>query len=201
MCGISGIAFKNRPHLLDQRLKEMIHSMAHRGPDNSSYKIFNDVALAHTRLSIIDLSDVANQPMSDFSNRFSIVFNGELYNYKDLKKDLISNGSRFNNNSDTEVLLNGYIEKGLGFLKKIRGFFAFAIHDKSTNELILARDVYGKKPLFYTFQNNELIFASELKTILTQLKSIPDVNYEGLSHFLWKGYFVMGIQPIQIFIH
>lgn len=192
MCGISGIAFLNKPHSLEQRLNQMLNSMMHRGPDNSSFKILDNLAMAHTRLSIIDLSDTANQPMTDLSGRFVITFNGEIYNYRDLKEDLIKDGYSFQNDSDTEVLLNGYIARGLDFLKEIRGFFAFAIYDKSSNELLLARDVYGKKPLFYTLQNKEFIFASELKTILMQLRSIPEIDYEGLSHFLWKGYFIDG---------
>lgn len=190
MCGIAGVLSNKRD--LDQSLTEMIETMYHRGPDSGSYRIFDNLGLAHTRLSIIDLSSAGNQPMQDKEESLSIVFNGELYNYQELKDDLINKGMSFTNASDTEVLLNGFKLEGLDFFKKIRGFYSVGIYDCNKKSLLLTRDAYGKKPLYYSLINGEFIFASELKTIISQLKSIPEPNYEALSHYLWKGYFANG---------
>ena len=151
MCGIAGIASEKRQ--LEQPLQAMIHSLHHRGPDNGSYEVFKNLGLAHTRLSIIDLSNSANQPMTDSSGQYTIVFNGEIYNYQELRKELMAKGAVFKTDSDTEVLLNGYLRNGTDFFNQIRGFFALAIYDKKTHRLLLARDVYGKKPLYYSFAN------------------------------------------------
>lgn len=190
MCGIAGVLSNKRD--LGPSLNQMIESMHHRGPDFGSYKIFNNLGLAHTRLSIIDLSASGNQPMEDHEGSIAIVFNGEIYNYQELKKDLEKKGIKFTNTSDTEVLLNGYKYEGLRFFKKIRGFYATGIFDAKNNSLLLTRDAHGKKPLYYAQINGEFIFASELKTIIGQLDSIPDPNYDALSHYLWKGYFANG---------
>ena len=188
MCGISGIVSKKRA--LNPIIQNMADSMTHRGPDNSSIKIINNIALGHNRLSIIDLSLNANQPMTDTGGNFTITFNGEIFNYQELREDLKTKGIIFKTESDTEVLLNGYIFYGEKFFKKLRGFYSLAILDSKRKKLILTRDYYGKKPLFYSIVNGEFIFASEIKAMLKALQSIPDVNYEGLSHFLWKGYYV-----------
>jgi len=187
MCGLAGVVSNSLD--LEDNLNQMIHSLHHRGPDNSSFEIYKNLGLGHARLSIIDLSSLANQPMTDFTGQYSIIFNGEIYNYKELKKNLLGRGCRFNNKSDTEVILNGYILDGISFFKKIRGFFALVIYDKQKNELLLARDSHGKKPLFYTLKDQNLFFASELKAIIPQLHHTPDLNYSTLSHYLWKGYF------------
>ena len=188
MCGISGIVSKKRA--LNPIIRNMVDSMTHRGPDNSSIKIINNIALGHNRLSIIDLSVNANQPMTNAERNFTITFNGEIFNYQELREDLIAKGIIFNTYSDTEVLLNGYIFYGTDFFKKLRGFYSLAILDSNRKKLILTRDYHGKKPLFYSMVDGEFIFASEIKGILSALKLTPDVNYEGLSHFLWKGYYV-----------
>ncbi len=188
MCGISGIISSHRP--VRSIIKEMASSMNHRGPDNTSTEVIDNLALGHNRLSIIDLSDKANQPMKDASKNFSIVFNGEVFNYKELRDDLKLEGIVFKNNSDTEVLLYGYILYGDEFFKKVRGFYSLAIFDKRKNLLFLTRDYYGKKPLYYSLLNNEFVFGSEIKAILKGLESKPKINFDGLAHFLWKGYFV-----------
>tara|TARA_B100001029_G_C15059105_1_gene456859 strand:- start:794 stop:2656 length:1863 start_codon:yes stop_codon:yes gene_type:complete len=190
MCGISGIISSHRP--VRPIIKEMASSMNHRGPDNTSTEVIDNLALGHNRLSIIDLSDKANQPMKDASKNFSIVFNGEVFNYKELRDDLKHEGIIFKNNSDTEVLLYGYILYGDEFFKKVRGFYSLAIFDKRKNLLFLTRDYYGKKPLYYSLLNNEFVFGSEIKAILKGLESKPKINFDGLAHFLWKGYFVDG---------
>ena len=190
MCGIAGIISNKRD--LDKSLAQMIHSMHHRGPDNGAFKKYNNIGLAHTRLSIIDLSNSANQPMEDASSLSSIVFNGEIYNYQELKNDLLKQGFKFLNNSDTEVLLNGYINEGLSFFEKVRGFYALGLLDKRNQTLLLVRDAYGKKPLYFSSVNQELIFASEIKTITQQLGTMPTTNYDGLAHYLWKGYYANG---------
>tara|TARA_B100001250_G_scaffold300104_1_gene261798 strand:- start:32972 stop:34837 length:1866 start_codon:yes stop_codon:yes gene_type:complete len=191
MCGIAGILSNRRD--LRPSLNQMILSMHHRGPDFGSFKVFENLGLAHTRLSIIDLSESGNQPMEDEEESIAIVFNGEIYNYQELKSDLQKKGINFKNSSDTEVLLNGYKYEGLDFFKKIRGFYSLAIYDSRNKSLLLTRDAFGKKPLYYSFIDGEFIFASELKTIISQLTSIPDPNYEALSHYLWKGYFANGM--------
>ena len=188
MCGISGIVSNKRE--LSSIIQNMVGSMTHRGPDNASIKIIKNIALGHNRLSIIDLSQNANQPMTSNDENFTIVFNGEIFNYQELKEDLKSQGIFFKTDSDTEVLLNGYIFYGTEFFKKLRGFYSLAIFDSNRKKIILTRDYYGKKPLFYSMTDGELIFASEIKGILKGLKSTPEINYEGLSHFLWKGYYV-----------
>ena len=128
MCGIAGIISSERP--LQPILDNMKDLLIHRGPDNQTSFISDNMGLVHTRLSIIDLSNSANQPMQDLSGRYVIVFNGEIFNFEKLKKSLLEKGVIFKTKSDTEVLLYGLIIEGLSFLKKIRGFYAFCLYDK-----------------------------------------------------------------------
>ena len=185
MCGISGVITSKRP--IEPILENMKFSMLHRGPDNQSHFLSKDLGLVHTRLSIIDLSTDANQPMSDISNRYTIVFNGEIFNYLELRNELIESGIMFKTNSDTEVLLNGYISEGLDFLKRVNGFYSFCIYDLDKELLTLSRDFYGKKPLYYYLSKEEFIFGSEMKTIINSMNEKPQVNFHSLSHYLWKG--------------
>ena len=190
MCGIAGIISNKRN--LEASLSSMSSGLKHRGPDNQSFKIFDNLGMAHTRLSIIDLSDDANQPMTCSNGRFTIIFNGEIYNYQELKNDLIKEGCFFNTSSDTEVILNGYSLRGSQFFRKVRGFFALAIYDSRKRTLTLSRDVYGKKPIYYSFIDGEFLFASELKALRSEIDASIKINYDALSHYLWKGYFVDG---------
>ena len=190
MCGIAGIISNKRN--LEASLHSMSSTLKHRGPDNQSFKVFDNLGMAHTRLSIIDLSNDANQPMTDNNERFTIIFNGEIYNYKELKNDLIKEGCFFNTSSDTEVILNGYSIHGSQFFRKVRGFFALAIYDSRKRTLTLSRDVYGKKPIYYSFAGSEFLFASELKAIRSEIDATIKINYDAISHYLWKGYFVDG---------
>ena len=164
MCGIFGAigSYYNGVNELDLNLLE------HRGPDASSYHDFkkNKVLLAHTRLAIIDINDRANQPMHSSCKRYTIIYNGEIYNYLELKDDLHKLGVKFKTKSDTEVILNGYIKNGYNFFLKLNGMFAFAIHDNIENKTLILRDQKGIKPLYIKKTNDGIIFSSEIKPIL-----------------------------------
>lgn len=167
MCGITGILAFNeagRFHMIN--LHKATERISHRGPN--AYGNFSEgmAGLGHRRLSIIDLSPVANQPMRDASGRYVIVFNGEIYNYIELRQELTERGITFNTQCDTEVLLYAYIEWGADCLDLFNGFFAFAIYDTHTGEMFLARDRYGIKPLFFYLDEDKFLFGSEIKSIL-----------------------------------
>ncbi len=167
MCGITGIyAFNEigRFHIIN--LQKSTDILKHRGPDTQGTYLQYYVGLGHRRLSVIDLSNEANQPMSDKTGRYWIVYNGEIYNYKILREELIQKGIIFSTQSDTEVLLNLFIHDGIDGVRKLNGFFAFAIYDQQTEELIIVRDRYGIKPLYYYLDEDKIIFASELRSIL-----------------------------------
>lgn len=176
MCGILGVI----PAIEQIVFKKALDTIAHRGPDDYGIEnINNDVMLGHRRLSIVDLSSHGHQPMQDHSQRHSIVFNGEIYNFLEIKKELIGLGYIFQSTSDTEVLLNAFIQWGDSCVKKFNGMWAFAIWDKETKELFLSRDRFGKKPLFYAQIKDRLVFASEMKAIFPFLEKItPSKNFE-----------------------
>lgn len=159
MCGISGFNWKD-----ENKIKEMVEALDHRGPDVRGVFIDESVSLGHNRLSIIDLSANANQPMFDNNRELAIIFNGEIYNFKEIKKELEGEYS-FKTNSDTEVILAGYRKWGDDVAGKLNGMFAFAIWDKRTNKLFCARDHMGIKPFYYFWDGEYFIFASELKAI------------------------------------
>lgn len=189
MCGICGVLCFNRK-VDEATLKTMVHSMHHRGPDNESGKIYThgDVscALGHARLSIIDLSPNANQPM-EFGN-LSIVFNGEIYNFKQLKTILEEKGHRFLLNSDTEVILHAFNEWGTDCVDKFIGMFSFAIYDGEKQMLHLFRDRAGVKPLYYYLKDDILIFASELKAIVKSPYFQKRINIDSVSLYFKFGY-------------
>lgn len=192
MCGIAGI-IGNESY--QANVLSMLYAQKHRGPD--ALQVFSDknVNLGHNRLSIIDLSVSANQPMTDNSGRFTIVFNGEIYNYLSLKSELEKEFD-FKTNSDTEVLLNAFIKFGPNFLEKLKGMFAFAIWDNIKKELFVARDRFGVKPLYYAIANNNLIFASEINSILAS--NLVQKEYD---NEVWSSYFTFGTygSPTQTF--
>lgn len=161
ICGIHGIETKESAIL---SLKKMNEALAHRGPDAEGEYIDEIVALGHRRLSIIDLSEDSNQPMSDNSGRYTLVFNGEIYNYKELRNAYSSYD--YITNSDSEVLLAGLIKWGVSFLKNCNGMFAFAFWDSLSKELILGRDRMGIKPLYYARNSSQTLFASEIRAIM-----------------------------------
>jgi asparagine synthase (glutamine-hydrolysing) len=171
MCGITGIfCFDSKEKVDATVLTSMRDSMIHRGPDGGENWISDDkkVGLAHRRLSIIDLSTGATQPMANEDGKVMITFNGEIYNHLVLRKLLVSKGHIFQtDHSDTEVLIHGYEEWGIeGLLENIEGDYAFAIWDENIKELVLARDRVGVKPLYFSFQNGTFLFGSEIKSII-----------------------------------
>ena len=167
MCGITGyISFKQPISHSQQFLNNALNTLHKRGPDNKG--IFKDdkCELGHARLSIIDTSDAANQPMQDSSNQYTIIFNGEIYNFNDIKKTLQAKGHSFATSSDTEVVLHAYMEYKEKCVKHFNGFFAFCIYDKINQSFFIARDRYGIKPLYYSISNQGITFGSELKALL-----------------------------------
>ncbi len=181
MCGIAGIVTKR------ENKKEIIEGMSkrieHRGPDGEGYFFDGDVALAHRRLSIIDLS-TGNQPMFNEDDTIVTVYNGEIYNYVELRDELVASGHKFKTKSDTEVLLHGFEEWHTDLPKHLRGMFAFAIYDKNTKELFLARDNFGIKPLYYTMMNDTFMFASEVKAFLDTPDFKKELNEDILGAYL-----------------
>ena len=174
MCGIAGFTRFKDPVGDINTLKAMGDAIAHRGPDASGIYIDDNIGLCHRRLSIIDLSNLGNQPIHSQNGKYTIVFNGEIYNFIELRSDLAKEGYTFQTKTDTEVILSLYQRDGIDCLTKLNGMFAFAIWDKEKRTLFLARDRLGKKPLYYYFDGNNFIFASEIKSIL----KIPLVKKE-----------------------
>ncbi|MBI5401616.1 asparagine synthase (glutamine-hydrolyzing) [Candidatus Wolfebacteria bacterium] len=175
MCGINGFNFAD-----EKLIASMNEAVRHRGPDASGVFVYDKISLGHRRLSILDLSASANQPMFGEDGNLAIVFNGEIYNFLDLKKEL---GGKFKTTSDTEVILRAYEKWGAECVKKFNGIFAFAIWDKNKRELFLARDPLGVKPLYYFLEGGRLVFSSEIKAILEH--PIPrTLDQESLNHYL-----------------
>lgn len=187
MCGIAGIVSQNGA-LLDGRLKPMIDAQAHRGPD--AWGVWSDdaCALGHRRLAIIDLSEAGRQPMSNAGGDILITFNGEIYNFQQLRRELESLGHRFRTRTDTEAIIYAYEQWGVDCLSKLRGMFAFGVWDQRRRRLFLARDRVGKKPLFYAQFGNRFLFASELQGILAD-KDVPrEVVPQAIDSYLAYGY-------------
>ena len=189
MCGICGQAFKRKP-CNPEIIALMNPTMSHRGPDDSGLWLSDDaaVALAHRRLSVIDLTESGHQPMQYEEGVFTIVFNGEIYNYLDLKNELISRGRIFKSSSDTEVVLASYSEWGVDCLKRFNGMFAFGLYDSVKRTILLARDRAGEKPLFYSDRETGFSFASELKALMADRNVPRKLNPVALDCFLALGY-------------
>lgn len=166
MCGINGrINFQNRNYS-DADIRPMMDKMHHRGPDDTGTYFAPGLSFGFVRLSIIDLSPAGHQPFQSPDNRYTMVFNGEIFNYVELREELTSLGHEFLTKTDTEVLLHAYMEWGEEMLPKLNGMWALAIHDREKNEIFGARDRYGIKPYYYSIIDNELIFSSEIQSIL-----------------------------------
>lgn len=181
MCGIAGIVNVSD----DAALERMTNVQAHRGPDDWGVRFFKEerVGLGHRRLSIIDLSPAGHQPMSNMDESLWITFNGEIYNFLDLRRELEEKGERFRSNSDTEVLLRQYELEGTDCLQSLNGMFAFALLDRRRQKLILARDHFGIKPLYYYFDKGRLAFGSEIKAILASGIYTPEINRQSLHDY------------------
>lgn len=180
MCGIVGFTNHRDKALLEQMLK----LVTHRGPDDQGLFSSSKISLGQARLSIIDLSSKGRQPMSSEDKKVTLVFNGEIFNFLELRKELINHGHRFKSKTDTEVVVHGYEEWGLEVIKKLRGFFAFALWDDKKETLFLVRDRIGVKPLYYCQDGKKLFFASEIKAILANSEIKRKVNKEAYHQYL-----------------
>ena len=183
MCGIAGIINAQAPDIRLQTVKGMLSRMYYRGPDESGIYHSRNATLGNVRLSIIDL-DTGQQPISDLSGRFWIVFNGEIFNYIELREDLTKKGIQLKTTSDTEVLVQLYALHGEACLQLLNGQFAFAIWDKQKQELFAARDRMGIRPFFYYRKNNSLVFASEIKSIFENTDVEKALNHKGLMQMM-----------------
>ena len=186
MCGIAGIIERNKNINIDE-LKLMCDRLSLRGPDAEGIFIDNKIGLGHRRLSVIDLQ-TGDQPMFNEDKTIAIVYNGEIYNFQDLRDELKNKGHYFHTQSDTEVIIKGYIEYGIdAFLPMLEGMFAFALYDKSIETVFIARDKFGEKPLYYFIDDERFVFASELKA-LEGIAPSTEISRIGLNYFLSLSY-------------
>ena len=186
MCGILGLVNYSKHGYIENLtdFKNCLHLMDHRGPDASGIKYNKKYIFGHTRLKIIDKSDEANQPFVSNDGKVILVFNGEIYNYRDLKKDLKKKHINFRTSSDTEVILNSYLANGINCIKDFNGMFSFAIFDTRIDKLFIVRDRLGIKPIFYKLDKNELIFASEIKSIISLKRQKVKLNIDAVSSYM-----------------
>ena len=199
MCGIAGVLVRKGAVIKEGALDRMTSAIAHRGPDGAGLWFSEDrkVGLGHRRLSILDLSDAGAQPMTSASGRYTVSYNGEIYNFVELRKELERSGHQFFSQSDTEVLVAGFDVWGVReTLIRLSGMFVFAAWDRHDCSLILARDRLGIKPLYYSDEQEELIFSSELRPLVVYRGCLPRISVPGLNEFLRLGY-VPG--PLSIF--
>jgi len=197
MCGITGIFNRSNSNDIEKKILEnMIYTLDHRGPDDRGYFISDKIGLAQSRLSIIDIEG-GKQPIHNEDKSIQVVFNGEIFNYIELRQDLLKRGHKFYTHSDTEVIVHAYEQYGLDFVKYLNGQFAIAIWDSNKNELILARDRVGIRPLFYSLNDNQqFVFGSEMKSILAHPNFSAEIDPAGISQIftLW-----VNIPPQTIF--
>jgi asparagine synthase (glutamine-hydrolysing) len=196
MCGICGIAdFPGGPSFPAGRVRHMADALRHRGPDADGFYADETVALGHRRLSIIDLSESANQPLTDASGRYVVVFNGELYNYREVRAEL--GGYPFRTQGDTEVLLAAFATWGPDCVKRFRGMFAFAVWDRQERKLYLCRDRLGVKPLYYHHSGDRVVFASEVRSILASGLVAPELDRQALRDYLSFQSFTHPLSPVR----
>jgi asparagine synthase (glutamine-hydrolysing) len=186
MCGIAGLNWQQR-----ERIEAMTAGLSHRGPDQEGIFIGEGVSLGHKRLSILDLSEYGRQPMFSEDEQVAVVYNGEIFNFESLRRDLEACGHRFRSHSDTEVLVHGYEQWGRGILERLNGQFAFCLWDRRRRLFFLARDRFGIKPLYYWQEGNRFAFGSELKTILAA-GAPRRLDSESLNHYWYFGYMPTG---------
>lgn len=188
MCGIAGIIGTERSYRVEAAdIRRMCHAIVHRGPDDEGVYVQGHVGLGMRRLSIIDLS-TGHQPIHNEDRTLWVVFNGEIYNFPELRPELESRGHRFYTNTDTEVILHLYEDYGADCVQRLRGMFAFALWDERSQRLLLARDRFGKKPLHYALSRGRLLFASEIKALLAAAPELLEVNPQGLLNYFHFGY-------------
>jgi asparagine synthase (glutamine-hydrolysing) len=187
MCGIAGIATAGDERIQAEAIRRMCQSIVHRGPDDEGVLVKRGIGLGIRRLSIIDLAG-GHQPVSNEDGNVWVVFNGEIYNFPSLRKDLLDRGHHFSTHTDTEVIVHLYEEMGTECLSKLRGMFAFALYDERRRKLFIARDRLGIKPLHYALDGNRLLFASEIKAILAVAPELATINNEALLHYMYFGY-------------
>lgn len=183
MCGISGIINLDNTLVQEKNIRTMMLKMKHRGPDDDGVYIENNVGLGFVRLSILDLSLAGHQPMHSKDGRYVLIFNGEIYNYIEIRDEL-KDKYLFTTGTDSEVILAAYHEWGDEFLNRLNGMFAIVIHDKKTNRIFGARDRFGIKPFYYYFDGNQFIFASEIDPIINVMPVPVSPNLESVYHFL-----------------
>ena len=188
MCGIAGLIGEPDRQAARARVASMTGALARRGPDGEGIEVWNDAALGHRRLAIFDLSEAGRQPMLSEDARVGVVFNGAIYNFLDLRRDLQSLGHNFKSNTDTEVLINGYVEWGLdGLVARLKGMFAFGLWDDRSRKLFLVRDRLGVKPLFYTIRNKRIAFASTARA-LKAAGLAGEIDDKAVMEYLEYGY-------------
>jgi asparagine synthase (glutamine-hydrolysing) len=195
MCGIACIFHTNGDSAKHAAIKRMVKSLEHRGPDDLQQVQRGDVALGHARLSIVDISN-GKQPMLSDDGRFALVFNGEIYNFKSLKTEIEKDGTKFKTASDTEVVLRLFERDGMDCLSRLRGMFAFAIHDQQTGQLFLARDRLGIKPLFYHWDGMTLVAASEVKAMFASGLVEPSLNPVAIRNYF---HYQFAVSPYTVF--
>ncbi len=183
MCGIAGIFNLDGAPIAHRTIKAMTDLLAHRGPDGEGHYIDINLALGHRRLAIIDLTPAGHQPMADPAGEVVVSYNGEIYNFLELRLELEAKGHRFRSRTDTEVLVYGYKEYGIDFIRRLNGMFALALWDARRRRLYLVRDRYGIKPLYYYHDPRKLVFASEIKAIISHPEISVDLNYEALNEY------------------
>ena len=200
MCGIAGIVSSATDDDIElSTIRRMCNAIVHRGPDDEGIFVKSGAGLGMRRLSIIDLAG-GHQPVFNEDRSIWIVYNGEIYNFPDLRPQLERQGHRFYTHTDTEVIVHLYEEMGAECVQKLRGMFAFALYDERRRKLLVARDRLGKKPLHYAVMNDRLFFGSEMKSILTVAPELATVNYEGLLQYMYFGYIpdpLTSFVPIQ----
>jgi len=199
MCGIAGELAWERPADL-RSVTRMIEAMKHRGPDAQVIKAFGPATFGHARLSVLDLRECAGQPMLDSSRSFAIVFNGEIYNFLDLRKELEHSGAEFRTSGDTEVILEAYKAWGVEAFARFNGMFAIAIWDAVREQMVIARDRFGKKPLHYFWDGNAFVFASELRGLLMHAACPRDIDLGAVRQYLAVGY-TLTDRPILHEVH
>ena len=188
MCGLTGKIYLDRSRAIDrQELKQMTDTLYHRGPDDAGFYVNNNIGLGFRRLSIIDV-EKGHQPISNEDNSIWIVFNGEIYNYQELHRDLVKKGHVFKTNSDTETLIHLYEQYGNECVKYINGMFAFAIWDNNKNQLFCVRDRFGIKPFYYYSDEEKFVFGSEIKAIISSNDINKSISYDAINSYFSFGY-------------